>query len=316
MLPNGLQRWKVKAAVQGLSALVPRGYLLNRFFQRYVTRGLILTAARFQIKIEIFKRHLDNFRRARGQHSGFEVLELGTGRFPIIPVGFFLCGARRTVSIDLFPLLAHGPFRRSLQMIADYAGAGQLREAQPERLEKLRSVLKQSEGASCKEILQQLDIECIVGDARRTSLPAASFDLLVSNNTLEHVTQEVIVDIFREFRRLVRPHGLMSHFIDMRDHYAEFDGSINVFNYLKYSDRAWRMYNNSVHYQNRLRVSDYRRFHESAGWRTISQEDELGSATDLRRTNLAEKFRRYSEAELLVCTSWIISEPASENPGW
>jgi hypothetical protein len=45
--------------------------------------------------------------------------------------------------------------------------------------------------------------------------------------------------------------------IDCQDHWSYLDKSISVYNFLKYSEKEWRRYNPSLHYQNRLRHKDY-----------------------------------------------------------
>ena len=55
----------------------------------------------------------------------------------------------------------------------------------------------------------------------------------------------------------------------MQDHYSFFDPGISAFNFLKFSEPTWSLINSSVHYQNRLRASDFRRLHEDAGFRLL-----------------------------------------------
>ena len=55
------------------------------------------------------------------------------------------------------------------------------------------------------------------------SLPAASVDFVSSTNTLEHIPATDIGPILAECRRLLRPDGVVSCRIDMRDHYSYFD---------------------------------------------------------------------------------------------
>ena len=124
--------------------------------------------------------------------------------------------------------------------------------------------------------MQRLGIELLLTDARRIDLPAGHVDLFVSNNTLEHIPKDVLVGIFREFRRVGRRDSVMAHHIDLSDHYAGFDPSITVYNFLRFSERRWRLFNNRLHYQNRLRISDYRCIHVEAGWELFN----LNSAVD------------------------------------
>lgn len=306
-----LRSWKTKAAVQGLVSRLPSSRWWNEQLQRHVSKSLLLSREKLQGKIEIAQRHLENYRRVRGEPTGLTVLELGTGRFPIIPLFLFLAGAARVVTIDRVSLLSRDVIRRTSRLLADYALAGHLPQASPGRLRELQQVLV--DGLSSPgEVLRRLGIEAVIADAGRSPWPAQSFDLLISNNTLEHIAREELAAIFREFRRLARRGAVMSHYIDMRDHYAEYDPSITVFNYLRYSSRTWRWFNNSLQYQNRLRVSDYRQLLTVTGWRVLLEDNCSGHRAELRNTPVAEEFCRYPEEELLVCASWTVAEAVAE----
>jgi hypothetical protein len=97
----------------------------------------------------------------------------------------------------------------------------------------------------------------------------------------------------------------MDHFIDMSDHYAHFDRRISEYNYLRYSDRRWRPFNNRLQYQNRLRISDYRRIVQEAGFRVVAEDAERGPAELLEQITLAPRFRSYSQEDLAVLRCWL-----------
>jgi hypothetical protein len=130
-------------------------------------------------------------------------------------------------------------------------------------------------------------------------------DLFVSNNTLEHIPPATLGEILGEFRRLASRDAVMDHFIDMSDHYAHFDRSITEFNYLRYSDRRWRLFNNDLQYQSRLRISDYRRLIDKAGFRIVAEDVERGSAEALESITLAARFRGYPEEDLAALRCWL-----------
>ena len=109
-------------------------------------------------------------------------------------------------------------------------------------------------------------------DARATGLPAESFDFCSSTYTLEHIPRADIAAIMLETRRLLRPGGIVSSYVDMQDHYSWFDPSISVYNFLKFSDRTWGFLNSPLHFQNRLRARDYRELCEGAGLEILSED--------------------------------------------
>jgi hypothetical protein len=302
--------WLMKAAVQGVLARLPEPQRWNRLLQRYVTRSLELDDATFVSKWQQCERHLSYFRelgRPGDGLCGARVVELGTGWFPLVPIGLVLLGADRVCTIDTQDLLDRDRVLATLRRYADAVSAGDV-PARPDKLARLESALALSPSLDAAGILGVLGITSIVGDARATALESSSIDLFVSNNTFEHIPRPVLVDILREFARLAAPGALGSHWIDMGDHYGTFDPSITVFNFYRFPGWMWRLFNNELQYQNRLRVSDFRDVNAEAGWRVVLEEHKLGALEDLRRIRVAREFReRYSEDELRICAAWVLS---------
>ena len=107
-------------------------------------------------------------------------------------------------------------------------------------------------------------------DAGETGLAVGMIDAVVSTSVLEHIPPDQIERILRECRRVLRPGGIMSHLIDYSDHYAHSDLSITPYNFLAFEDSDWDRFNPNIHFQNRLRHSDYRRLFEKAGFQILS----------------------------------------------
>src|SRR6185312_10454168 len=95
-------------------------------------------------------------------------------------------------------------------------------------------------------------------DARNTGMKSGSFDFITSTNTLEHIPPSDILSILKECHRLLKSNGRISFLIDYQDHYSYFDSRIGIYNFLQYSALRWKVFNPPLHYQNRLRHSDYR----------------------------------------------------------
>ena len=95
----------------------------------------------------------------------------------------------------------------------------------------------------------------------------------------------------------------MSSRIDLRDHYSYFDRGLSPYNFLRYSDRAWRVYNSRLLYQNRLRRPDYLRAFADAGFEVVEETPSSGEPADresLGSLELAPRFREYPLDELAV----------------
>jgi SAM-dependent methyltransferase len=170
-------------------------------------------------------------------------------------------------------------------------------EADYKRLYKAQSV---------DELLNSARIEYHApADATATRLPPNSVDVVFSNSVMEHVPRAVILALMRESRRILRSGGLSIHSVNCGDHYAYFDRKITPINYLTYTERKWRFWNNRLLYQNRLRPQDFLDMAGEAGLETVLKKhkprQELLAA--LPRLKTAPEFQHYSPEQL--CTTSI-----------
>ena len=137
----------------------------------------------------------------------------------------------------------------------------------------------------------------------RPGLPDASVDFISSTDVCEHIPEPDLAGILRECARLLRPGGLVSFRIDLADHYSYFDKSLSRYHFLRYDDQRWRWANSPLQYQNRLRVTDYRRLVEGAGFEVVSWSPSLpkNAVAELSGLPLAPHFRDgYTPEELGV----------------
>jgi hypothetical protein len=102
--------------------------------------------------------------------------------------------------------------------------------------------------------------------------------------------------------------GVMSHFIDMSDHFAHFDTSINIYNYLRFSDSAWRLIDNSVQPQNRWRLSDYEKLYHSLSINISETDCRKGNVDQVLSVNLADKYKSYDVKDLAISHCYLISK--------
>jgi ubiquinone/menaquinone biosynthesis C-methylase UbiE len=243
--------------------------------------------------------------------TNFAALELGTGWFPIIPVGLVLAGASEVYTVDMHDLTDRDRTIQTLERFEVMLGNGQLALQNADARARARELLDRARGMSGHELLAEMGIRAILGDARKLDLPGASLDLICSNNTLEHIPADVIAAMFTEFRRLLRPGAVMSHFIDMADHYALFDRKITRYNFLRYPESVWRVFNNELHYQNRLRLPDFRALHEQRGFEVLEEENRKEPLEVLRSVPLTSRFADYAEDDLAVYDTWMVSRPTA-----
>ena len=309
-----MPRWWIKAAIQRGISLLPGRNSWNGLFQEHVTRSMESTDSRFESHLKKARTHLEHYRThaSGGRTVPRMVLELGTGWHAVFPVAMFLAGAEEVWTWDIARLLKRHRLQQALNHFLSRARDNRLSElfpqARPERVAQLAEAAG-GDGSDPYALLRQLNIRAMVGDARYSGLPAQSIDLITSTDVLEYIPRDGLLGLFGEFKRVAAPHGVMSHLVDMIDEYSFFDSSITAFNFLKFSDRAWRLINNPLIPLTRLRVSDFRECFREAGFTVVHEVVTRGDPEALARVRLAPRFTRYDPSDLLILTAWFVARP-------
>lgn len=304
-------RWLLEAAAQNVLSYVPRGADVQYVIQRRVLRTLPGGDEGFRQKATRALQHFRAFRE-HGPERDFaaaRLYEFGAGWDLAVPLTLHALGAGSQTLVDLRRLLHTELVEDSLRKIEahrDWLEREAEAEVKPVDRRPVRHV---------GDLRERFAIEYLApADARATGLPAASFDVVSSTDTLEHIPTADIARILAECRRLLRPDGIMSCRIDLEDHYAPSDRSISRYNFLRYSDRTWRLLSPPLHYLNRLRYPDYVRLFREAGFEVAAERASRPTAQDLetlRRLELAPRFRDgYTLEELGVRGLVVVARPA------
>ena len=155
--------------------------------------------------------------------------------------------------------------------------------------------------------MRLIRLESVVGDARNTDFADKQFDLICSNNTFEHIPKDILEPILVEFIRLLKPGGTMSHFIDMSDHFAHMDGSISIYNFLRFSKKQWDLIDNCIQPQNRMRLRDYQELYERLGIDIDSTAVRAGDVKAVMSEPLHADFLDYSIEEIAISHALVVS---------
>ncbi len=301
-------KWVLKALIQKTISFLPNSHRLNYWFQKHITKGVQLTDDYLDDRLIHFKQHLYFYHKYFGKKIAPDsILELGTGWYPIIPICFFLSGARKIYTIDIAELCNEENLKTSLAKIVDYYDRALLQKYVPiksEKYEILKSLLK--DNANKKEILEKLNLTYLVEDARKMSLPNQSIEYITSNNTFEHVYPDILKDILVDFKRVLADTGVMSHFIDMSDHFAHMDRSINIYHFLKFSKKEWDRIDNTIQPQNRWRMVHFRALFAKLGLDILEEKNRPGDLTLLREVKVHEEFKTISETELAISHGYSV----------
>src|SRR5436305_3897648 len=87
--------WYLKTAVQRVISWLPRSRAWNRLFQAYATRSIALSPVHFETKVKECHGHWQAFASHYPKTSDLAAFELGTGWFPIIPIGLSSAARKR-----------------------------------------------------------------------------------------------------------------------------------------------------------------------------------------------------------------------------
>lgn len=251
--------WRIKGLVQKTLGVLPGGEALHYHLQRRFG-GLQDFHRELSVKVEDWQIMVRHLRDARVVIADSHFFEIGTGWYPTFPFALYLAGARRITTYDLNRHLQDDLVRAAvkelggfLNIIAEDSGSD-LVEVQA-RYQKLAAAI--DAGADLSEATGGKIRYSAPADATATALADGEVDVVFSNSVLEHVPPEAITAMYRESMRILSPGGIMFHSVNCGDHYSYVDSSIHQLNYLQYSDRAWKLWNNAFLYQNRMRAHEF-----------------------------------------------------------
>lgn len=307
-----VSKWMLKAVVQKFISYFPQREKVNYLFQKYVTKGVDLTDTYFGYKLTHAKDHLQYFQQY-GQRPLAEstILELGLGWYPIVPIALYLNGAKEVISIDIQDWMTNQSQLITIQKFQEWRAEGWLESYLPaideERWTAMVSLTQKNETPYLESISETIHLRPVLKDARDTGFSAQSIDYICSNNTFEHIPHSILVGILKEFQRIIKAQGVMSHFIDMSDHFAHFDAAITIYNFLRFSEKQWQRIDNSIQPQNRLRFKDYLKMYQELGIPINDTQARPGHPELLRQVPLAPQYANYTEAELAISHGYIVS---------
>lgn len=306
-----MPKWIIKSLAQRAISWLPANHRINEWFQNSFRRSFLLSEEAFLSKVGEARKYLQAYETAQrgGSDEGFKAFELGTGWFPIIPSAHFLAGATTTWSFDIAPLPSVERVRLMARLFLATSQTGALKVVLPEvredRLAAFQELLSRLEHETVAKALTAIGVHFAVRDGRATGLPDAGVDLVYSSGVLHHLPLPVLRGMFAEFRRILRPGGVMAHRLHMIDQFSFFDHSITPFNSLRYSDRKWRWLDSPLTPQNRLRIPDYRKLISESGFEPVNEENRMGTMSDLASVPLAPEFSHYRTDDLLVIESIV-----------
>ena len=270
--------WQVKIAAKLVLSRVGVGYSLwNKL-------GLFKHGTMDQVDYayETFKAHYDRVSLADAG-PGFVAMELGPGDSLNSALIARSMGAAAVYLVDS-GAYAHRDMKRYLEM-------GRWLNANNAGLPGIEAL------TSVEEMLSYCHAQYLTsGVSSYAGIPDQSVDVIWSQAVLEHVRLGEFDETLRQHRRLLRPGGVCSHRVDLKDHLS---GALNN---LRFTEKTWEsdFMANSGFYTNRIRYSDMMRRFEDAGFTVNVINVDRWSDLPTPRPSLSAPFQDMPEEELRV----------------
>jgi SAM-dependent methyltransferase len=141
-------------------------------------------------------------------------------------------------------------------------------------------------------------------------IPAASVDLIFSQAVLEHLRRDEFMQIVAEMRRILKPGGIASHQVDLRDHLG---GGLNN---MRIASRWWEseFMANAGFYTNRIRFSEMCRMFEQTGFAVEVVSTTRWNSVPVAIGKLAPEFRQLDRQDLLINSFHVLLRSAGPPP--
>lgn len=218
----------------------------------------------------VFALHIKDAFGEREPPAGLTYLEMGTGDSVASAVFAAALGAKKTYLVDV------GDF-----ITRDMAFYRQL----DDRFDNFDDMMEYCHATYLTDGLSSLK-----------TIPDNSVDFIWSHATLEHVRHAEFDETMNELYRIIKPGGVMSHEIDLKDHLG---GKLNN---LRFSPDLWESewMATSGFYTNRLRPYEMADSMRQAGFTIEEDRRSRWDALPTPRSKMAAPFKDQPEDELLT----------------
>ncbi len=282
---------------------MPAGRAIHHFLQQKVWRSLRLSDDFLIDRLSHVKKHLQAWEVEHPDTKPETILELGTGWYPIVPLGMYLSGIEQIYTVDQSSHLSQIRFAELFDYLANWQARGLLKKYLPSfqthRWEQLVEIRREHQ-ADLSKTLEALQIHYWVGDARSLPYSGQQFDLVQSNNTFEHIPPKVLSALIFEMKRVMKSRGVMSHYIDMVDHYSYGDPRIGPLHFLRFTERQWSWIENRFQSQNRMRLNQYEKLFEELGLEALPLHVEFAAVNIVKDQKLALPYSTFAREKVDV----------------
>ncbi len=296
--------WQVDVAKNTLTAILPFQNTLRRC-KRRVRRQHTLNASS---TVSGAFDHIDALKEAGVSINGATILEVGSGWFPVVPLILRIAGAGHVVMTDVHNLMDADLVRHTARFLSERSAEISERLGLPEHLVKQR--LAVAEDDAFDDVLEALGLSYHTPFDYAAN--TATIDVICSHTVLEHISPDILEQLYGDWKLALKPGGVLCHGIDHSDHRANKDTVLSRIDFLRYSDTVWKFL--CIHpqdYTNRLRHPDYIEAIQAAGYELITNRPMVNQAclTELADLKLNARFAEYSDEDIATLWTQVVARP-------
>jgi SAM-dependent methyltransferase len=280
--------WWLKIAAKLVLSRLPAGY---GFWKKLgLFRHGAMDSAEYSYRVA--EKHLSRIAGKRSS-SGLVVLEMGPGDSVSSGLVARAHGAVTTYLVDSGPFASRDMkvYRSFIEYMKAQRGSFGLPDIDAMGFDEMMTACG---GVYLTEGLKSL-----------RAIPSGSVELVWSQAVLEHLWREEFQATMCELRRILKPDGIASHRVDLKDHLG---GALNN---LRFSSSLWEapFFRRSGFYTNRIRFSEMLEHFARAGFEVELLNVERWSSLPTPRSCLHPDFRHLSDDELLVRDFDVLLHP-------
>lgn len=279
--------WYAKIAAKLVLSRLPVGYSVWSKLNLFVHGAMNSPDYAYGV----FRQHFERSHFSR-KEVGFVALEVGPGDSLLSAIVAAAHGASRCYLVDA------GAFAtEDLTAYREMAGYLRLRNLPAPAMDKisdLAGVLESSNAVYGTQGLRSL-----------RDIPSESVDFIWSQAVLEHIRRHEFLDTMKELRRILRPDGVCSHRVDLKDHLG---GALNN---MRFPARLWESdwVARSGFYTNRLRYSEMIKLFRQAEFSVEVLATGRWQDVPTPHSFMAKEFHDLSEEDLLVKDFDVLLRP-------
>jgi SAM-dependent methyltransferase len=257
--------------------------------------------------LTVFHQHLTALEPLCGNLAGADVLEVGPGSNAGFALLALLAGANSAACLDALP-------RPRSEAPALYAELVKTAATYPDTYLVDPALVERATGepeALARELLARVTYHAPM-DIARNRLPDASLDVICSHTCFEHVADPA--GAVAQIARLLRPGGVTSHHIDLRDH-RDFNHPLD---FLASGETLWRLSTSHMPgaVRTRWRASQYRAAFEKQGLEVMYQEAvHTITVTEEMRRRFARRFQKLSLEDLGILSLLLVARKGDHARG-